>query len=104
MTGYQSEFWFHGDFRHAVLDETAQRAISDTYERAARTLDAFDRMNEPYGIDIELVEHQSNRTSSPAAFCQQLIVLLSEPRKAIGRRRCKLNWLTQLHATMRFVD
>jgi hypothetical protein len=104
MTNEQSEFWSPGDFRQVKLDDAGRRALLDTYEKAARTLDAFDRANAPYGIDIELVEHHSHRSESLAAYCQLKIMSLAAPRKAIGRRRCKLNWVTQVHATMRLVD
>lgn len=103
MTGYQPEFWFRGDSR-LILDVAAQHELSDTYERAAKALHTFDRAKEPYSASIELLEHRSNRGASLAEFCKQMIEMLIAPRKSTGGRPCTLRWLTQLHATMRFVD
>lgn len=101
MTTYQPEFWFRGDYQ-PMLDAAAQHEVTNTVERAAKAFHTFDRAKEPYGIDIELVEHGSNRDASLAEFCQQMIATLTAPRKSTGGRPCQLRWLAQLHAVMRF--
>jgi hypothetical protein len=102
MTTYQPEFWFRGDYQ-PMLDAAAQHEVANTVERAAIAFHAFDRAKEPYGVDIELVKHRSNRDASLAEFCQQMIETLIAPRKSTGGRPCRLRWLAQLHAATRFV-
>jgi hypothetical protein len=102
MTNYRPGFWFRGDYE-PMLDAAAQREVTDTVERAAKTIHAFDRAKEPYGVEIELVEPRVNRQDvSLAEFCRQMIETLTAPRKSTGGRRCPLRWLTQIHATMRY--
>jgi hypothetical protein len=102
MANYQPEFWFRGDYQ-PMFDAAAQHEVANTMERAAKAFHTFDRSKEPYAVDIELVEHSSNRQASLAEFCQQMIETLTAPRKSTGGRRCQLRWLAQLHAAIRFV-